>query len=878
MDITEFLSRLEKVEERKGGWVALCPAHADTKPSLLVSLGATQPVVVMCQTDGCGLNRILSAIKVSMAEFKSIFVPVETVATVGKSSSKTPAGDMSVAKLKVELSLFADQLAEPAALAQQALAYVESRFGVDAERARNLGLGLLPSKAGSPRVVVPFRTPRGVARGYQARAIDPSYDGQAKWLNASSPSEAESWSPLAWMAGTNSNAARLPVIVAEGPGDGMTASTAGGLDTISVAGAGQRSDVLIADILDWTAGRKIVVAGDADRAGQSMTAGLIAALNAKISGIASALVLPDGYDLSELFAEKGTEAFGAWLTEAAAVAQTPAPPALVAAQGELLVVRPGSQNLNDLAVGGTKALDFRWDMNEAAPDEKGAARQLLAYAESRGERLACVESGEWLAYSDESGVWKRDESVRVRHMGLELADVVENFTWDVTRGANAVAAQLAKLSEGSPERVEAEEKLADARRLVKISERLNSDAGQNALVNMASRIAGTRADSFDAHPHFLNCRNGIYDYRRDALIPHDPELRLTRQVDASYDPEAKCPGWEKFLAEAHRTRPEIPGYLQEVLGASLFAMGREEVIIGHFGSGGNGKGTMLEIVASVFGDYTANPSMELFEAKPNSNPGGPNPQLMALRGAKMIFASENKPGARMDEAFMKRASGGDPISARTLHEKRMSEFVVEGIIQLFINDVPNFGDRSNGIWRRFKHVRWSETFPTTPGFKDALLEERDGILAWVIEGARRYRQRGYLEHPASVQADTAALREDLDPLTPLFADRLIRDKSSRISRADAYRVYENWFEEEGMSKPHKWSKTHFFKELRNRGFVDRPSNGTHYFYGLRSHLVAPATAPVSATDLQPTVEPTSSVEVPTQPPASTGIDLAAWAA
>jgi hypothetical protein len=44
-----------------GGWVALCPAHPDHNPSLSISVGDKQPIVITCRSHGCDPKDILAA-------------------------------------------------------------------------------------------------------------------------------------------------------------------------------------------------------------------------------------------------------------------------------------------------------------------------------------------------------------------------------------------------------------------------------------------------------------------------------------------------------------------------------------------------------------------------------------------------------------------------------------------------------------------------------------------------------------------------------------------------------------------------------------------------------------------------------------------------
>ena len=59
MQITDFLSRLEKVEQSGGGWIACCPAHGDSIQSLSISESGGK-ILVHCHA-GCSVSAIVEA-------------------------------------------------------------------------------------------------------------------------------------------------------------------------------------------------------------------------------------------------------------------------------------------------------------------------------------------------------------------------------------------------------------------------------------------------------------------------------------------------------------------------------------------------------------------------------------------------------------------------------------------------------------------------------------------------------------------------------------------------------------------------------------------------------------------------------------------------
>ena len=48
---------------------------------------------------------------------------------------------------------------------------------------------------------------------------------------------------------------------------------------------------------------------------------------------------------------------------------------------------------------------------------------------------------------------------------------------------------------------------------------------------------------------FINCRNGLLDWRTGELHPHDPSVPSLNQIPHEWDPTAECPRFDRFLIE-----------------------------------------------------------------------------------------------------------------------------------------------------------------------------------------------------------------------------------------------------------------------------------------------------------------------------------------
>jgi putative DNA primase/helicase len=79
-----------------------------------------------------------------------------------------------------------------------------------------------------------------------------------------------------------------------------------------------------------------------------------------------------------------------------------------------------------------------------------------------------------------------------------------------------------------------------------------------------------------------------------------------------------------------------------------------------YGTGANGKGTFVNTIADVLGDYATTAHVGTFLASRNEH----HPTDVAkLRGARLVIAQETEKGRRWDETKIKTLTGGDKVTA-----------------------------------------------------------------------------------------------------------------------------------------------------------------------------------------------------------------------
>ncbi|WP_339637675.1 phage/plasmid primase, P4 family [uncultured Sulfitobacter sp.] len=251
---------------------------------------------------------------------------------------------------------------------------------------------------------------------------------------------------------------------------------------------------------------------------------------------------------------------------------------------------------------------------------------------------------------------------------------------------------------------------------------------------------------FDQQESEINLANGTLCLLERSLRPHSPTDCITRLADVAFDPDATCPEFDKFLAAV--LPEELRNFVLRLFGYALLGTPKEQIFTIFHGHGSNGKSTLVDVVASVLGDYSTNVEPSSFIRQKNA---GVRDDLARLRGPRVVATSELAFGEILDAALVKRMTGGDTITARALYREHF-EFRPQFVIFMTTNAMPVIDGGDKALARRLVTVPFNNTISAgqrDPNLPTKLRTEKSGILNRLIEGLAAYQRTG-LEIPKQV--------------------------------------------------------------------------------------------------------------------------------
>ena len=408
-----------------------------------------------------------------------------------------------------------------------------------------------------------------------------------------------------------------------------------------------------------------------------------------------------------------------------------------------------------------------WEEQHPPPDELAASVQLKLITEQsvmrafvtkhRNELRFNHSSGGWLVWSEH--FWKPDER--------RLA-----FSWSLDLCRRLAAA------EGKAGRRVAEK--------VRFSAAVETGA-------RAMPVVATAQGDWNADPWLLGTPGGVVDLRTGDLRPGERADMITRVTACTPAETPDCPLWLGFLDYAMRGDDQRIRFLQRYFGYCLTGITREEVFLFLFGLAGAGKGTLVETIAGIMGDYAGSTPMEVFTAQS----WRPSEYYRAgIAGKRLIVANEPERGAFWAEAFVKEMTGGDTLSGR--HPAgRPFDFKPTHKPLLHGNHMPRLRGRSTGMERRLRILPFDrKADPPDPTLKTRLREEWPAILRWCIQGALAWQKIG-LQPPEAILAANASYFEAQDVFGRWIDECCTLDKNLQLEPARLRASFNNWAKANG---------------------------------------------------------------------------------
>ncbi len=346
----------------------------------------------------------------------------------------------------------------------------------------------------------------------------------------------------------------------------------------------------------------------------------------------------------------------------------------------------------------------------------------------------------------------------------------------------------------------------------------------------------------DQKPYLLPCQNGVVNLKTGELEPGRQSDYLIKACQVGWPAaglESSFDEWEIVLDEVFSGNQNLVAFLQRICGYAMIGKVAESVLVVLHGQGRNGKSMIVEAISKILGPLAgAIRSEMLLDQQRVASASGPTPDIMALRGLRMAFASETDDGCRLSTSRVKWLTGNDTLTGRNPHDKYDQQFPPSHTLFLLTNHKPRVSAEDFAIWERMILIPFELSFVNRDpkkenerradrGLPERLEKMGPEILAWMVAGCLMYQKDG-LRPPEAVKNAVQEYRKDEDNLGDFIDQCCVVGEKYKTGSSELYAAFETWWEK-NVSK--KIPKPKPFGTWMGKRF-ERVKEGKIYYRGI----------------------------------------------
>jgi putative DNA primase/helicase len=330
---------------------------------------------------------------------------------------------------------------------------------------------------------------------------------------------------------------------------------------------------------------------------------------------------------------------------------------------------------------------------------------------------------------------------------------------------------------------------------------------------------------------YIPFTNGVLELKTGQLLDHSPDYGFTWQLPRPYS--AVAGSWgniDRFLDELTNKNRQLKDIAIAFCNAVLTGRSDLQKFLYLFGSGGNGKGALANLLEMLVGKENTH-STTIKDLNENRF------EAANLKGKRLIRMNDEDKRVGGLSVF-KSATGGDPIRYER-KGKDANNFIFKGIVVVAANNPTFVGDSNYAIKRRkvdFPCIfRPSERRDLTAEFENDLTSFTTYLLSipdeWVkatINGADKVEAVKKLNWELTTREDSIAA---------FYSDKLIIDPSGSIGCGKLYKEYQSYCEDSGLKPKSIKNFTPSLLELCNDSLglsiAHKRSSGGNVIKGVR---------------------------------------------
>lgn len=359
-----------------------------------------------------------------------------------------------------------------------------------------------------------------------------------------------------------------------------------------------------------------------------------------------------------------------------------------------------------------------------------------------------------------------------------------------------------------------------------ISAEMDKKLNKNRMIDLIYRIESSpnlqiEYKDFNRYTHLINFKNGVYNLEEDLFMKHNPDYLFTNFIDAKYDPRFAnkfsryTNHFTEFLDECTQGDRYKIMSLQELTGYILSNYSNAKKFFILLGQAHSGKSLWLSIWRSLIG--------ERFTTAVTLKQLGTNRFMAAelFKSRLNISPEMNEEGSLKGVDVIKALTGGDLITGE---KKGKDPFYFYSKTKLVAagNHMPGLSkvDTTGALTDRMMFILFNQSVPEERRDKallEKLMNEKNYIIMWAIEGLRRLEQQNFVftESSDAIEFKNQFIAES--GITGFIEDCCIIDVGDRELKTHRKPLYETYISYCKNNQSKAMSSKDFFNEVIKTG-------------------------------------------------------------
>ncbi len=299
-----------------------------------------------------------------------------------------------------------------------------------------------------------------------------------------------------------------------------------------------------------------------------------------------------------------------------------------------------------------------------------------------------------------------------------------------------------------------------------------------------------------------------------------------------------CPNATRFFNQVFVENDELIDFAQRLFGYAMTGHTTEESFYILWGTGRNGKTTLMNLMRKILADFYSPCDKEvLLKQERNRGRDAATPGLMAFCNSRLVSTSETNDYQQLDESMVKMLTGNDPIPARALYSNPIT-ITSSAKLMMPTNKPPAYNTHLVAMQERVKMLPFLARFTNDDNKKgdhiypadnqfltDLKTIHLDEVFTLLVRGAARWYDSGMI-YPKICKEYLDKHNDQHDHLAMFIEECCDCKNTYKVKTSLFHEEFKKWCLDNGVETP---SKIKIKEDMKYKGFIAKKSGVMHYF-------------------------------------------------